>query len=378
MLRSHLLAGLGASAVAVDFPPATAIVTLGVVAPFSGNDRGLGERLADGVRSAVEDANRLRAPLDRTFAVRTFDDQNNVTIALQNASFAVGDSSIVGTIGHVSSRATLAALPTYASSQMPLVAPVTTDDRLTQTNYRNVFRLQTRDTDEGRLFAKFAIADRHPKQPFVYTQDADYGADVANGFITATRDARLPTQFAQFPYANADFATVARKAIDAGADYVFLAGIVGDMGPLVTALRAQGYRGPIGAAQGFFDGRTLQLGAAANDMVISSSMPNLALAPSTITIRSTFEARYGPFQPIAAFGYAAAQVYIQTLRRVNATARNSLLAGILQGGPISTVVGTYTFSGSGDPIDPELYFYTIRDGKFAYVRQAHPSSFMIR
>ena len=60
------------------------------------------------------------------------------------------------------------------------------------------------------------------------------------------------------------------------------------------------------------------------------------------------------------------------------TARNALLSNLQVGAPIDTVAGTYTFGPVGDQLDPQIYFYTLRDGKFAYLRQAHPSSFMVK
>jgi ABC-type branched-subunit amino acid transport system substrate-binding protein len=150
------------------------------------------------------------------------------------------------------------------------------------------------------------------------------------------------------------------------------------MGGIVPVLRAHGYTGPIGASQGFFDAQTTRLGAPANDLVISTSIPYLPLAPSTVRVRTAFEARYGPLGPISLFGYAAAQIVMSAVRRSGATARNALLSSLQIGAPIDTVAGTYTFSTSGDRLDPEVYFYTMRDGKFSYLREAHPSSFMVK
>lgn len=379
MLRSDFLAALGSTTVAYDLPSVTPISTIGVAGPFTGPDRRIGEALADGIRAVIDDANRLRGPLDRGFQIRTFDDQNTVAAATQAASFAIGDGSVLAVIGHVSSSATLVAIPTYANAQMPLISPISTDDRITQTTYRNVFRLQTRDSDEGTLFARYVAAQYHPAKPHLFVQDAEYGSDVANGFITEMRGRRLEATYTQFHYEKADFAKVAADALAARQpDYIFLAGLVRDMGPLVPALRAAGYTGPLGASEGFFDGGTLKLGAAANDLVVSTSMPYLPLAPSTTRLRSDYEARYGPLTPIAAFGYAAGQIVISTARRTGASARNVLLSGIRQTLPAGTIVGNFTFSASGDPLDPQLYFYSMRDAKFSYVRQAHPSAFMLK
>ena len=329
MLRAGFLGGLGATTLAQV--PYVAVSTIGVVAPFSARDRELGEQLANGVRAAIDDTNELRGPLDRAFAMRTFDDKNAVATAVVNAQFATGDSSVIAVIGHVSSAATLAAIPTYANAQMPLIVPLSTDDRVTATGYHNVFRLQTKDSAEGTLFARFAADQYHPKSALVFVQDADYGADVATGFISGMGSRKIATPYVQFSYEKPNFEQVVGNAFATKPEYVFLAGTVGDMGPIVQVLRAHGYTGPLGASQGFFDPQTMQLGAAANDLVVSTSIPYLPFAPSTLRVRTAFQTRYGPLGPISLFGYAAAQIVISAARRSGATARNALLSALAVG-----------------------------------------------
>lgn len=377
MLRSHFLASAGATAVAQLNSPATT-TTFGVVAPFSGPDIRLGERLADGVRAAIDDTNRLRGSLDRIYALRTFDDNNTVANAMVNAQFATGDGSIVAVIGHLASRTTVAAIPTYAAAQMALIVPVSTDDRVTATNYHNVFRLQTKDASEGALFARYVIDRYHPKTVLTFVQNGDYGGDVADAFVREIEARKIAAPLTQFTWDKPDFEKVVDGALVAKPDFVFLPGFVRDMGGIVPVLRAKGYSGPIGASQGFFDAATMALGPAANELVISTSTPYLPLAPSAVRTKADFESRYGPLQPIALFGYAAAQIAIATVQRSGANARNAFLRALAQSLPIDTVAGRFGFDPNGDPLDPELYFYAIRDGKFAYVRQAHPSSFMIK
>jgi branched-chain amino acid transport system substrate-binding protein len=378
MLRGDFLGGLGATTLAAAPPPYTATSTIGVVAPFSGRDRALGERLADGVRGAIDDANRLRTSFDRYWGMRTFDDQNVVATAIVNAQFAAGDSNVIAVVGHLSSRATLAALSTYATAQMPLVVPVSTDDRITETNYRDIFRLPTKDSSEGALFARYVAEQVKPKTALVFVQDADYGADVANGFIATMQGRKIAAPYRQFGYERPNFSAVAEDGLKEKPDYVFLAGTVGDMGPLVRELRTKGYTGPLGASQGFFDAGTATLGAAANDLVVSTSTPYLPLAPSVQRAKNEFESRYGPLGPLSLFGYAAAQIVINTVRRTGATARNALLSAMAVGTPTDTIAGTFTFGPGGDPLDPQIYFYTVRDGRFSYLRQAHASSFMLK
>jgi branched-chain amino acid transport system substrate-binding protein len=380
ILRSDFLAGLGATTVAATpfLPNITPSVSIAVVAPFSGASKRIGERLEAGAQGAVQATNQLAGSFARTYAIRTFDDQNSVANASVQSSFASGDSSVLAVIGHVSSDATLQGITNYGPAQLALVVPFNTDDRITATQYRTVFRLPTKDSFEGGIFARTVLAQYKPKVPFVFVQDADYGADVANGFIDAMKTQKIDTPYSQFSYDKPNFGDVVTKALASSPDYVFLAGTVGDMGPIVGVLRAQGYTGPIGASQGFFDAAISKLGAAADGMMVSTSMPYLALAPSTVQLRQDFEVHFGAMDPLAAFGYAAAQIIISAIARTNASGRNSVVTAIAQGIPIDTMVGQYSFTPFGDAVTPQLYYYTVKGGAFTYAKQAHPSGFMIR
>jgi branched-chain amino acid transport system substrate-binding protein len=382
VIRSQFLSALGATPVALTLPGYTSTsISIAVVAPLTGPARPLGAELVKGAQGAVDEINNYSlsvSGLTQSYAIRTFDDQNAVASAILQAQFVTGDSSVIGAVGHLAGDTTVHAIPTYSNAQCPLIVPVSTDDDVTGTNYRNVFRLPTKDSTEGELFGRAVTKQYHPKVPYIFVQDADYGADVANGFIQAMNEAKVATPYQQFSYNKPDFGAVVDKALAATPDFIFLAGTVHDMGGIVAVLRAKGYTGPLGASQGFFDPGTIKLGAVANDMMISTSMPYLQFAPSALRYRTDYETHYGPLSPVAAFGYAAVQVLVNTITRSGASARNTLLSALHTGQPVDTIAGTFSFDGFGDPVDPQLYFYTVRDGKFAYLHEAHPSSFSIK
>ncbi len=81
---------------------------------------------------------------------------------------------------------------------------------------------------------------------------------------------------------------------------------------------------------------------------------------------------------MAAYGYAAVQLIRLAARRTNATNRLAMIRALATGGAYDTVTGSYTFGPSGDVLDPNCYFYRVKDGKFTYERQAHPSGFMLK
>jgi branched-chain amino acid transport system substrate-binding protein len=379
--RGDFLAGLGGlgTLAAIDVPNYAATVSIGVVCPLSGPFRSVGEQLANGVRGAIDYQNRERASFDKIYTLRTFDDQNSVADAIVNAQFAIDDPTIVAVIGHLGAKATLATLRNYNQAQVPLLVPAVTADALTAQGYHNVFRLPTKDLVEGQLLAKFVNTKSSPKTPRVLVQDGDYGSDVANGYVQQFGTFKIDCSAIVFAYDKPDYGATADKVLADKPDHIALAGTAQDMGPIVKVLRDKGYRGPLAASQGFFDALTVSKYAKESEgIIISTSMPYLAIAPTALRVLNDYQGSYGPFLPISAFSYAAAQIIISAVRRTGAVARNTMLSALSLGGSYDTLVGSFTFAPTGDPIDPELYFYTITDGKLAYVKQAHPSSFLSR
>jgi branched-chain amino acid transport system substrate-binding protein len=358
--------------------PFTPSLRLAVVCPQSGIDRVVGQQLVTGVRAAVDYANNLRSPFDRALLYEAYDDHNIPSDAVVQSSFAIGNPDTLATIGHLSSAATLVALQGYGAAQMPLIVPTVTDDRLTEKGYRNIFRLPTKDSDEGALVAQYAISTGS-KAPHVVTQDGDYGPAVAGGFTRRASAMHLSAASTTCALDKPDFAKAAADVLAHQPDCVALAGNAEDLGPLMGILRAGGYTGRFLGTQGFFDALTVQRFAKeAEGMIVSSNVPYYPLAPTTARDVSDYQAHYGALTPVAAFGYAAVQLIQLAQRRSGATTRLGMIRALATGGSYDTVTGSYTFGATGDVFDPNCFFYVVRDGKFAYERQAHRSGFMLK
>jgi branched-chain amino acid transport system substrate-binding protein len=373
----------GARAVpALAFPgdaPYTATGTIGVAAPFTGEHARLGEQIANGVRAAVDQSNRVRGTFDRVMNMRTFDDEDLLASGIVTAGFACDDPNVLCVIGHLGGHITEQAARVYDNKGMPLIVPASTFDRITQDGFGNVLRLPTKDSTEGQLGARYVSATLKPSKVAIFYQDGDYGFDVARGFAQQADADKMPFQERQFTYEKPKFADVAKAAVGDKPDVAYLAGNVADMGPLLHELRAAGFTGPIVASKGFFDAVTTKKYLAdLGTFIVSTPLPPLDLAPTVFRIRTEFEQRYGPFTYLAAFGYAAAQIAIAAVRRAGVGDRLALMRQLQLPAPYDTIVGPYQFLPSGDAVDPNVYFYGVRDGKFHYERAAHPTSFILK
>src|SRR5437764_445528 len=177
--RTFLASGAAAVAAGAAGAPARAAfaqeLLIAVSVPLTGDLQRQGEAIADGVRAAIDETNRFTGALDRVWAMRTFDDMGAIATALANVQLASTDPYVMATVGNLQTVTTVASLQQYAAVQMPLIVPAATGDEITGRGYRNVWRLPTKDSTEGQLFARMLIDDAKPKLPLAVLQDGDYG-----------------------------------------------------------------------------------------------------------------------------------------------------------------------------------------------------------
>ncbi|MBV9149997.1 MAG: branched-chain amino acid ABC transporter substrate-binding protein [Candidatus Eremiobacteraeota bacterium] len=379
--RRRFLLGSAAAVSAVATRPAFGApfsqqLTIAVVVPLTGPQSAAGLQIVNGVRQAVDEVNRMTGALDRGFAMRSFDDQNSNVGAVMGAQFAASDPTAIATVGHLSGAVTMTALPQYANARMPLIVPASSADLITGRGYRNVFRLPTKDSVEGQLFARYVLPKVRPTRAVALTTDADYGPDVARGFVGEASLEKVSTTTIAVKADNPNLGDAAKRVQSFAPDYIFLAGNVQTLGPIVPLLRTFGFKGGFGAPQGFYTRATLQYSSEMSGAFISTSMPPLDRVTSAFQYVGDLGARYGEITPLIAFGFAAAQVPIAAARRTGSSDRLSMIRALTTGGSFDTIVGSFSFSFSGDPIDPNLYFYTLANGDFKYGGASHPSSIL--
>lgn len=382
--KGFLLSGAAAlagaaipSAARAQIRPFAQQLTLAINVPLSGNRAAAGREIANGVQAAVDEANQFGGAYTTAYTMRTFDDMDALAQAMVNVQFASADSTILAMIGGFDGSLIQASLSTYQNQQMPLIVPGSTADSITSQGYRNVWRLPTKDTFEGQLHALFVARRMRPKSALAVTQDGDYGPDVAHAFVDQLKNVKMTADGFEFPYDKPDYDAAAKRIVEKKADYVVLCGTSDTMGPLVPALRAAGFTGKLGATQGFYNQVTLAKYADAfSGGYISTSFPPLDRAPDVLNALTDFRARYA-VTSLSAFAYAAAQIVIAASKRTGANNRLTTMTALQTPSSYNTIVGSFQFTPTGDPVDPNLYFYQITDGKFKYVAPYHPTSFVL-
>ena len=118
------------------------VVKIGLVAPFVGHYREIGEEIIYAVRLAVREANEAGGVAGYSIELMAYDDESDPALAEEQAHKLATDPQVVGAIGHWLDTTTLAAAPVYAATQIPLLA-TTTSPNLDPAAYRLWYTEQT-------------------------------------------------------------------------------------------------------------------------------------------------------------------------------------------------------------------------------------------
>ncbi len=394
MKRAGFLAGIGAAALtaraAAQSPeqPLTPInpngttiarqLTIGVNVPLSGDLQSFGSQVVQGVKAAIDETNYLNQMTGIVFMVRPLDDQNSGAISEGNVFTAAADQTVIGIVGNLTPDVTIATLPTYQNSDFAVVVPTVHADQLTRLGYHNIYRLPTRDTVAGQLFASTIFRKQPSSFALAVTLDTPYGPDVASGFIQQAKSDHRSVDLVTLPLAAFNPAQAARAIVDRNPDYLFLCGTVAQLGPLIPALASAGYNGLYAMSDGFYDPSTItQYGALLGKAVVYGSLPPLNRIPSIFQQFTDLRREVPGITACVAYGYAAAQVLIQTAQRLTTFNRASLLTLLQMSGSLSTILGPYNFDTFGDPLIPNLYFFQISGTDFDYMKPAVQNGFVV-
>jgi len=122
---SFVIASLFLSACVPSTRPS---LKIGLVAPFVGQYREIGEEVIPAVRLALREANAAGGIHGYSVELMAYDDEGDPALAAEQARKLATDPQVVGVIGNWLDSTTLAAAPLYAAAQIPYLATTKASD----------------------------------------------------------------------------------------------------------------------------------------------------------------------------------------------------------------------------------------------------------
>jgi len=301
-------------------------------------------------------------------------DEAGAVNAFQNL---INRDKVVGIVGPTLSQQAFSADPIANRARVPVLGPSNTAKGIPQIGEYI-----------GRVSAPIAVVAPNAirqalrmnpairKAAVLFAQNDAYSTSESGTFQETAKALGLTIATIQkFQTTDSDFTTQVTAVIAARVDLVIISGLAADSGNLVKQLRQMGYKGVIVGGNGLNTPNIFPVcGAYCNDILVAQaySPATTAQNPANKVFVDEYRARFRKDPPqFAAQAYTGVQVFVEALKKVEATARKkvvqmelaevrTLLNEAIRTGSYKTPLGEISLDKEGEISQKSFYVSQIR------------------
>ena len=348
-------------------------VSIGLVAPLTGDQAYIGAGVLQGARMAVEDAN-VRGPLFGNVKLKliALDDQHSPTQAVLAANRLVADPSVLGIVGHFNSSCTKAASAIYHEARLTQVTPASTNPEISKQGFDTFFRVCATDDVQAPAGAAFAREELKVQNIVIVDDQTTYGRGLADQFEKKFKAlGGTVLRHDGITQGEKDFMPLLTKIRSLKPELIFYGGIYPELALLVKQAKKAGVHSLWMGGDGIFDVTLIQLTGPELAEGIYATM--LGVDPHSVPEARDFvaryEARYGEIGSFSAYGYDAAGVLIEAIRRAAKKDREAVLSQVRQIKDYPGILGLINFDAHGDAIGKSVGIFKVENGKFRFLKE---------
>jgi len=210
--------GLGGAALAET-------IKIGVAGPYTGDAAAYGDNIKAGVSLKAKEINDAGGIKGQKIELVWGDDLCAPKEAGTVGAKFAADKSMVAVIGHVCSSATLAAMPSYVRTGMPVISATSTNPTIGEAGKGWFFRNCYTDDFQGRFLAKYAMTVLKLKNVAVFHENNDYAIGLKNVFVEEAKKLGLDIAGVEaYMKGTTDFNPQLTKLKAANPDGIFISG----------------------------------------------------------------------------------------------------------------------------------------------------------
>ena len=339
-------------------------VTLGVMAPLSGDLSALGLGIQHSVELAVKEANANNAIPGWTLKVKALDDEAKPDIGKNAATSFAGDASVGGVVGNLNSSVSQSTQPVLSTAKIVQVSPANTNPTLTKgkdwktapvRTYPTYFRTVTTDAVQGPFAARYLFTTLGIKKVATIHDKKTYGQGLVTEFTQEfTKLGGTITAAETINPDESNYQSVISKVKPTGPLAVYYGGEYPQAGPLSQQMKAAGLNVPLMGGDGIYDPKFIELaGATANgDLATNPGAPTATAVSAKKFVAAYTAAGYkDPYGAYGAFSYDAANAIIAALKVSLANAKDVASARQATVDAMSKV----SFEGANGPVAFDKY-----------------------
>jgi branched-chain amino acid transport system substrate-binding protein len=363
--------------------------------PMQGASRAQTLALTNGIKLALEQAGNKAGSFSVKYTL--LDDSTaqagswTPEATQANARKVAQDSSAAVYIGEFNSGASAISIPILNEAGVPQISPANTavgltsnepgaapgePDKYYPAGTRTYARIVPKDTIQGAALATLMKQDGCTKVEMANDKEV-YGAGLSKNIESAAKANGLTVVANDAIDKNAaNYRSLASKAKGAGADCFVYSGITANNAvqlykDFAAALPGAKLYGPDGVAEsGFVNPKQGGIPADVSKRVkvtVATLSPD-EYPPEGKKFFSDFTAKYGEKNPdpYAIYGYEAAQLALDAIKRANSADKAEILKAIFATKDRSSVLGTYSIDQNGDTTLTDYGVYSVTGGELKF------------
>ncbi len=359
------------AALAGAWPAAAAAddILIASVGPITGQYAAFGDQLKRGATQAVADINAKGGVLGRKLKLLVGDDacdpKQAVAVANEMASRRV---ALVA--GHFCSGSSIPASDVYAEENILQISPASTNPKLTEQGYANVFRTCGRDDQQGKVAGNF-LADHFAGKNIAILQDKTaYGKGLADE-TKRTLNARgiHEVMYEAYTAGEKDYSALVTKLKQARVDVVYLGGYHTEAGLIVRQMREQGMKTRLVSGDALVTDEFWKIAGPAGEGTMMTFSPDPRKNPEAAPVVAEFRKQGYEPEGYTLYSYGAIQAWAEAAQKAG-TIDTQKVAAALRQGEYPTVLGRIGFDKKGDVTAPGYVFYVWHNGKYDYYKPA--------
>lgn len=350
-------------------------VSIGLVAPLTGDQAYIGVGVMNGAKLAVEEANR-KGPVfgNARLKLVPLDDQHNPTQAVLAAQKLVADPSVAAVVGHFNSSCTKAASAIYHEGRMAQVTPGSTNPEISRQGFDTFFRVCATDDVQAPTAARFAYDKLGVRRIAIVDDQTTYGQGISNAFEKKFKELGGEVlRHDGITQGEKDFTPLLTKIKSVKPELVFFGGVYPELALLVKQARKVGLKTQWMGGDGIFDQTLVRLVGPLSEGIYSTM---LGVDPKTLPAAEDFvahyEAQFGEIGSFSAYAYDAANVVIEAIRRAGSADREAVLREVRATKDFPGVLGPVNFDANGDAIGKSVGIFRVEGGKFKFLEEVKP------
>ena len=356
--------------------PSTGPLVIGSVGALTGPEAHFGSESRNGAQLAVEEANTAGGIQGRQLTLRSYDSQSRPEEAANAMTRLVSQDGALFVVGENQSSLSLAMAPAAAKGEVPMIAPSSTNPRVTTDGGPYVFRVCFTDTFQGELLARYAAETlKAERVAILVDQKSDYSVGLARVF-SGRFGALGGKVVAEEAYAkgDTDFRSQLTRAKAARPQVLFIPGYYSDVGPMARQARELGIQATLLGGDGLDSGGRLgELGGAAVEGALYSTHFAADNPGGRVQDFITkYKARFGHVpDALGALGYDAARVGLDALRRSSGVGGPALREQIARTRDFDGVTGRITLGPDRDAVKPAIIVKLVK-GQQVFAAEVSP------